>query len=377
MQTKDFHITIGSSSEKHNFEDDLRLVKSSLLYADKIKLCSPISSEALRYLTITEESNPKRQLEFLKSFSSYFMNNEVSQDFLNEVAGYEKMLRRKYLNSNQLKVKIGFEKLLKKIFITTIKEKFLEIAENLGMKPLLPLIDSKILEIHSLNVPTRFDYDKSMKEFVKFLGQTISDNNTYPLFNDEIGNLVKLGIKENKLKVSKTSIARGKHSALAINLLERLPLFDEAEINEILDIKRELERPLKRFRSAMIKFSEDIKNASWDEDFSYDAEVVFMREIEPIILDIEDAVKSNNYLANLTRKIISQPLTLPAGSALGLLMSPLSNLPALITTSLGVGASASIIAYDAFREWKQNNLKTEQNNLFFYYKVKENLSNLK
>ncbi len=58
-------------------------------------------------------------------------------------------------------------------------------------------------------------------------------------------------------------------------------------------------------------------------------------------------------------------------------MSPLSELPMLITTSLGVGTSASIVAYDAYKEWKQNNLKTEQNNLFFYYKAKENLSNLK
>lgn len=376
MHSKNFHITIGSSSEKPNFDNDLRLVKSSLLYADKIKLCSPISSEALRYLTITEESNPKKQLEFLKSFSSYFMNNEVSQNFLNDVAGYEKMLQRKHLNSNQLIVKINFEKLLKRVFLP-VKEKFLETAENLGMKPLLPLIESKILEIHPLGVQTKFDYDKSMKELVKFLGQTISDYNTYPLFNDEIGNLVKLGIKEDKIKVSEHGIARGKHSALAVNLLERLPLFDEAEINEVLDIKRELERPLKRFRSAMIKFSEGIKNASWDEEFSYDAEIIFIREIEPAILDIEDAIKSNNYLANLTRKIIDKPLTLATGSALGILMSPLSELPAFVTTSLGIGTSASIVAYDAYKEWKQNNLKAEQNNLFFYYKAKKNLSNLK
>ncbi|MGI8555579.1 MAG: hypothetical protein ACR2LT_04395 [Pyrinomonadaceae bacterium] len=376
MQSKDFHITISLSSEEFNFENDLRLVKSSLLYADKIKLCSPIASEAIRYLTVTENSTPKKQSEFLEAFASNFMNDAVSQRFLSDITEYKKLLRIKHLNNEQLRRKLVFERAFKESFLP-IKQRFLEVSENLGMTPLLPLIKSDILEIHSLGEPANFDYDKLIKKFVKFLEETISNCNTYPLFNDVIGNIVRLGIQAEKMKVSEHGIARGKQSALAVNLLERLPLFDEAEIDEILDIKVELERPLKRFRSAMIRFSEGIKNASWDENFSHDAEVVFMRDIEPSILDIEDAIKSNNYLASLTRKIVDRPLTLATGSALGILISPLSELPKLITTSLGIFGSASIVAYDAYKEWKQNNLKTEQNNLFFYYKAKKNLSKLK
>ncbi len=60
-----------------------------------------------------------------------------------------------------------------------------------------------------------------------------------------------------------------------------------------LDIRQELERPLTRFRSAMIKFSSEIKSASWDLDFVSDADQVFRREVAPTILDIEEEISSS------------------------------------------------------------------------------------
>lgn len=377
MQSKDFHITIGSHPvDELSLENDMRLVKASLLYADKAKLCSFTSSMLLTILSYGL-LNTKQRTDFVESLLPIVVQSqENSSQILFALEVLKSLKRKKNLNKQELLLKMQYTSQMRKT-TKSIEENFSGMLENAGIQSLLTAIESGLLEIHPLNIANDEDKEKPIKEFVEVLSQAVSDENTYPLFDDQIGDLMRLAVKEGEIQVSQSGIARGKHSALAANLIERLPLFDEAEINEVLDIRQELSRPLKRFRSAMIKFSEGIKNASWDKEFSYDAEVVFIREIEPAILDIEDAIKSNNYLANLTRKIISNPLTLPAGSALGVLMSPLSELPMLITTSLGVGTSASIVAYDAYKEWKQNNLKTEQNNLFFYYKAKENLSNLK
>jgi hypothetical protein len=365
MQSKDFHITIGSHPvDELSLENDMRLVKASLLYADKAKLCSFTSSMLLTILSYGL-LNTKQRTDFVESLLPIVVQSqENSSQILFALEVLKSLKRKKNLNKQELLLKMQYTSQMRKT-TKSIEENFSGMLENAGIQSLLTAIESGLLEIHPLNIANDEDKEKPIKEFVEVLSQAVSDENTYPLFDDQIGDLMRLAVKEGEIQVSQSGIARGKHSALAANLIERLPLFDEAEINEVLDIRQELSRPLKRFRSAMIKFSEGIKNASWDEEFSYDVEVVFIREIEPAILDIEDAIKSNNYLANLTRKIISNPLTLPAGSALGVLMSPLSELPMLITTSLGVGTSASIVAYDAYKEWKQNNLKTEQNNLFF------------
>lgn len=379
MQLKDFHITIGSHpSSELSVKNDMRLIKASLLYADKAKLCSLTSSMLLTVLSYGL-LNTKQRTDFVESLLPIMaQNKENSAQILYALEFLKSLERKKRLNKTELLLKMQYSSQMRRT-IKGIEDSLSEMLENAGIQNLLNAINSGLLEIQPLNISSEKGEENQqiVEEFFNVLSQAVSDENTYPLFDDQTGDLVRLAVKEGKIQVSDSGIARGKHSALAANLLERLPLFEEAEIDEILDIRRELDRPLKRFRSAIIKFSEGIKNASWDEEFSHDAEVVFIREIEPAILDIEDAIRSNNYLVNLARKIIDKPLTLTTGSALGLLMSPLSELPALVTTSLGIGTSAGLIAFDAYKEWKQNNLKTEQNNLFFYYKAKENLSSLK
>lgn len=124
-----------------------------------------------------------------------------------------------------------------------------------------------------------------------------------------------------------------------------------------------------RFRSAIITFSENIKTASWDADFALEANQVFRRDVEPAILEIEEAVRSNSYLTTLARRFADKPLVVPSGSALAMLMSQLSAVPQVVTQALGVGATAGLVAYDAYKEWQKQKPSTERNQLYFYYKA--------
>jgi hypothetical protein len=232
--------------------------------------------------------------------------------------------------------------------------------------------ESGLLTLHSLGETGSFD--DIVNEFLDVVANSVSNGSTYPLFDEQTSGLVRAGIEEGKITVSDKGIDRSKHSRLAAHLFERLPLFDAASVDEILDIRKELERPLVRFRAAMMKFSDDIRSAAWDKDFDSEAQKVFYREIEPAVLDIEDAVKSNGYLAALVRKVADKPLAIPAGSALAVVMSQLSSLPDLVSQALGVSLAVAPLVYDATREWKEKQLKAEQNHLFFYYRVKKELS---
>jgi hypothetical protein len=211
--------------------------------------------------------------------------------------------------------------------------------------------------------------DQIIREFVEGVCNAVSNGLTYPLFDKETGFLVKEQIQRQRIDPSESAIARGKHSGLAGHLLARLPSFDQVSINEILDIRSELDEPLARFRAAVISFSEQIRSAPWDEDFSSDAEVVFHRDIRPAILDIEEAVRSNRYLVSLLRKFVDKPLVLPSGSAVGLVLSNISSLPDEIAVSVGAGLSALTVVYDAFKEWQQKNEAVERNAMYFYYRT--------
>jgi len=117
----------------------------------------------------------------------------------------------------------------------------------------------------------------------------------------------------------------------------------------------------------MIKFSEAIKSAAWDADFPFDAEQVFRRDVEPTICTLEEEVRSNRFILELTRKMLDRSL-LPGGAAITLALSnlPISKIATL--TTAGIVATGSAL-YDTYKEWAKKNRELQQNSLYLYYKA--------
>jgi len=146
-------------------------------------------------------------------------------------------------------------------------------------------------------------------------------------------------------------------------------LFDGASMNEILDIRRELERHTARFRSSLIKYAETIRNASWNDEFIAETEEIFLRDIEPAVLDIEDAVRSNGSMLELTaRKVVAAP-ALGTSSLFSFFVSQLSSLPTMTKMVMGAAVGIGTAVYDAYKEAQKQQIALEQNQLFFYYRA--------
>jgi hypothetical protein len=89
-------------------------------------------------------------------------------------------------------------------------------------------------------------------------------------------------------------MGRGRDIALAVDILSGLPHFGAATLAEIIDIRRELEKPLKRFRKAMLGYSDRIACAPWEEAFNAETDRIFIRKIEPAVLELEEAAEMEN-----------------------------------------------------------------------------------
>lgn len=402
IDSKCFHITIGTHPSKGiNLEQDVRLIKAGLLYADKIKLYSLTASMIQMFLRM-RDIYPNQQLMFIQKVIPYMTSRKEAKNILEFLKRYRKNLRNKHPTKNELIIRTQLKTLLEEQWCNLIKI-INDKTKNAGNDSVTSALQSGLLELHifdgtnndemildfmtdcvalasqsHLISQRKSDMSKRdgnmIREFVDEVSSTVSNGFTYPLFDDPTRELIKTNIEEKKISVSESSILRGKHSGLARHLLNRLPLFEQASVDEILDIRRELDKPLIRFRSAMMRFSEEIKSAYWDDDFTSDAENVFYRDVKPAILEIEELVKTNKYITSLLRKSIDKPLILPSGSAFAMIMSQMSSLPAEYAYSLGIGSSLAAIVYDAYKEWKQKRQSIEQNQIFFYYQVQNKLS---
>jgi hypothetical protein len=251
-------------------------------------------------------------------------------------------------------------------------------VDDAGGDGILRAIESGLLEVHHFDAAIRralqeSEHRKFILEYISVVAASVSNTQTYPLFDEDTSDVIRTGIHAGIFPVSDSAIARGKETGLAADLLARLPVFPTATVREVLDIRRELEPHLKRFRSAMITFSQGIKNASWDESFPFDAEQVFRRDVEPAVEKIEEEVKANRFIAELARKFADRSLLATGGSAIAITMSNLP-LPAIASLAVGALVGGGSAVYDTYKELSAKNREIQQNNLFLYYKAKDTLS---
>ena len=374
---RDFHITIGSTPQGNvdvgaSLRHDLRLLKAALLYADRIRLCS-FTSAAFHSLdnlpSVSIEERVRIVLPFVKAAGMSPEHVEVMQKIPEIMAIPRRRLRQmpKKLQDELKQIRTALAKMWPEI-----RSKLEVLAEEGQLQELETAVESGMVELYQFK---HFGVDDALVlEYFETVADAVSSGETYPLFDDTTGGLIGSAIREQKLQTTEGAMNRARHLALAGDLLQRLPVFDLASVGEVIDIRRALDIPLVRFRGAIIKFALSIENAPWDADFAHDAENVFRSEIEPAILDIEESIRSNTYLRELTHKLATKTIVVGSESAFGLLLSSFSDLPKMVAASLGIAVGIATIAWDTARE-RSNRLKEiERNQLYFYYRSGQVLS---
>jgi hypothetical protein len=376
-----FHITIGSAPTTNlSLDPDLKMLKAALLYGDRVRFCSSTYSLLSQFEKVIALS-PEQRLDFHERI---IPNSRIPEPYrtvaLERIRDWKRTLKDPNIDENSR--------------LKTLEEIESGWAFFLEQSPLVPqleglnrldrAVEEGLLEIHNFktiqeaNIMNRGFYGASAaskleNEFVDLVGEAVRNGDTYPMFDASAGGYIRKLLDDGLLVASDPRMHQARQSQLAANLLGRLPEFEEASINEILDIRRELERPLVRFRAAINGYAEKIKTASWDENFSTEAENVFHKEIEPAVLDLEDAVKSNPSLLSLATRNVANASALGT-SAFSFFISHLALLPTVTGLALAASIGVGTASYDAYKKWKEQEQKIGQHQLYFYYRAGEFLS---
>jgi hypothetical protein len=392
-ENQDFHISVGiQPTDDLNLDKEIRMVKAAILYADKVKL---YSLKVPSILAISRFNNfpLNLQLEFFEKIIPFLSSRNNAQKLSASLKDYRKILQKEKLDIHELQLKNEFERKMEQNW-KDIAEQTNKFVQESQINQINSAMKAGVLELHefknsdsdsgaldlmienaaaasTLKIKGKGSKTKQDKawigEFVENISNSVSDDSTYPLLDNVTGNLVTAGVRSKISEVPSFGVDRGKQTELARYLLERLPLFEKASVDEILDIRKELDKPLARFRSAITNFSEDIKSTPWGKDFPPEADKIYIRDVKPALLDIEEAIQSNKFLTTLVRKFAEKPAALPKGSLFSIAISQFSSLPKELAASLGIGIASASLIYEAYDEWARKNQAIEKNKLYFYY----------
>lgn len=393
-----FHMAIGVAPETKpastsaylqqiSLEKEIKLIKAALLYSDTATLYS-MSTSMLSLMLSLKTLTTKQKIYFLGSVAPQLVKESNRESLVRNLPVlYQLIEKRNELKPDQLLFLINIENQIETMWEPMI-ELFESYAVDAGAGEIETAINAGLLNIHVLGLQKDETFkfaqmndiinkrkpESILVEYINAITRIVVEGDAYPLFDDMTGDFIGSLIKEERIDVSESRTARGKNSVLATRLLERLPLFEEASMDEIIDIRAELDRPLINFRRAIIDFSKDMKTAAWNKDFPIEADQVFYQKVAPAILEIEEKVKQTKSLSDFLIRLANRPV---AASTLSVLISQAMELPGLASTALTIGGmiasgAASILEYKSVLKSRKD---IEQNQLFFYYRAGKLLAN--
>ena len=252
------NVAVAVVPSSSGIDVELQYVKSALLYADNVVLISPL---AYLYTQLTYQPKEINEKHFILLFEKVIPFAK-SQDPMLYEQGMCVLKQLKEIFNNKKYGQLSYVQRLN--IIKEAKEFTKEVIQSMFLligveqcHELDALISNNQVIIHKFNNSIA-DTDNIVKEYFEILQYSLK--NTSPLFDKQCYALMNAAVKAMAIKLSDTEKSKITHIGLVDNCLQRLPSFEEASIDELIDIKKELSKPLIRFRSKMMTFSKDIKS---------------------------------------------------------------------------------------------------------------------
>jgi hypothetical protein len=354
---------IAGSSGRISLQEEVRLIKPALLYADHVTLYSPVAAHLVSAAAVGLD--PDMTLELMRQVGPM-----LDPDFASSIATYDEMVARAHKTRSEMQTIVGFRKILIE-GAQSILVKVEELIDQAGGTELIPAIEAGLLTLDPLVREDEVDPsndDLVFDAFISRLREVLVDGHGYPLFDDQVGGLVHAAVAENAFEIGNVSTRRAKQVSAAAQFMQHLPAFPDATVEEILDIRGELRDPLIRFRAAVIEMESLIQSAAHEPDFQAEVQDMFHERVAPALLEIRELVHDNSSLRRLAeaaiadaKGILTATVTfgVTAHADLAYLVAAALDVAVPVTAAVG---RAAIAQRDAARE-------IERHQLFMLYKT--------
>lgn len=370
-------ITVAVSPEgSPRVDGELRLCRSALLYADTVILISPKVSllqtmagyrkaRDIEYMRLAAKAAPTLAPE-----QADMLQQKVAE--IDATSRADRRAQKKELQQIYEWFRPVKETLASKAAksLADFKYEELELAIDAGILTIEPM---ESVDIGAFGEEASSQSEITPFEYIGRVIRTLTSGDSYPLFDQVTGDIVRKGVEAGILAPVPTARRRGRNAALANGFFDSLQHFEHATIDEILDIRTELRKPLGNFRRGVQDIAEDIDIAPEDPQFSKEIEDAWSLRVAPALDEIEELIAENSSYRDLFQRGINDPAALVGLTGLtGMFVAagPASGLPAAAAAILTGAATSVGIPIAALRatlaQWKElENVKKAQ--FYFLY----------
>ncbi len=386
-------VVLGDCSPEYHqrLQADVLRAKSALLYADHTIVESPIvqivlasymetvrrlshammeidnvSSAAAHLANILEQKGllPSREAEFLRSpkFRASFEAIEAASSALRKgdtaFAANEHLQRFgpgaiKYYVDHLADKKDERDKRAMQELVTLTETGLVTVNTNAGEAALgaeyPDIVNSVVVELLGAMVDL-------------FMNSTVAPSVMFSSLHRLKLMSVDLGVELPNLTANRATLAG--------ELISSVPLFPEANVDEILDLRERLKPYLARFRRGVADLERELNQELAKVDYHAALADLRLHHVDPALEELQQAIHDEDAQSTLARA--TKPL---ASSLLGLGVTIAVGAPAL-TMATAVAAGLSIAAAKEFLERRASRKSMAQNRVFFLFETERRLKSL-
>lgn len=384
-------FTIGTVSNFQKYDDDLKLIKSSLLYADEIELIGLTEYAAFCYLPGIFDKNKNLNdlidgmIPFIRSVNipnkdEFIKQLEFAKNQLQNISPilHKKNYRTKSDFQTQMKMK-HMEKDLKDLIFTSLQQ----LVDYPTAQELQMLVDKKIVSVFDYNLH-EMNTEEMAGSYVGSMLNAIYATNTFPLFDNTSTEFISGISKLHLIDISNLNAEVLRHAGVASNILMTLPSLDNASYDELLDFKQQNSAPLARFRKAVYAFSEKISSLPWDDSFQYECIKIYETEVVPQVAEINEIFTDTSTLKNFGKRVLAdEEIRKRTGFAVGGLATAITTSANLLGWLRNLFLTISVVAFSreaaigllkvinmgiqAHDEVKTEKKQAKENVMYYYY----------
>lgn len=172
------------------------------------------------------------------------------------------------------------------------------VAADSGVNGLLPAIRERLVTVNDSLPRTGDVWGAFVDEMIRYF----NDPTCVVLLDDLLGDILAHAIQDGRARVTSTARTSAAEAVIGAGLIARLPAFTEIPMGEVLDLRRDLNGPLVRYRSAVSRLrTDEIDPFSRDRERIVDQ--LWRQHVAPALLEIEDSLADHGLVRELARSL--------------------------------------------------------------------------
>jgi hypothetical protein len=205
---------------------EVELVKSALLYAEEVVLCSGATT-LLSGVSALTQLNREQKVKFLVELLP-----RLQPESAPKVEMLRQLLDRRRHGGEQWLSKLRAEAIFNEYWRGT-ESAAMGLLEEAGAAELDEPLRSGTLKLELLH-SSKEGMDGWMDVYLQRLNDYMCDPRSYPLFDDETGKLVRAGEREGFFTLTDRLVERATQTGISSGLISGLPTFANSSMGQVL-----------------------------------------------------------------------------------------------------------------------------------------------